>query len=153
MEKRGQTIPAQVDTSTEVFNQASLGDLARSLCFLELQLFRSLRSEELLNQSWQKDEFADKMLRTAINRFNNVAYFVASTIVLQDSLEMRVRIIRRYLDLCDLLLELRNFNGIMEVLSGLNHTAVARLKSTWAVCYIPDRLVGAVRYSEKKGNS
>lgn len=32
---------------------------------------------------------------------------------------------------------LKNFNGIMEILSGLNASAVHRLKLTWNVCYHP----------------
>ena len=36
-----------------------------------------------------------------------------------------------YTEISEKLLELKNYNGTMEILSGLNHGAVSRLRNTW----------------------
>lgn len=46
---------------------------------------------------------------------------------------MRVALLHRFIDIAHACSALNNFNGSMEILSGLESSAVHRLKSTWAI--------------------
>ena len=48
----------------------------------------------------------------------------------------RVDLVSLIIDVLKELVTLNNFNGIMEVISALDSSAVRRLKYTWAVCCV-----------------
>ena len=48
-------------------------------------------------------------------------------------LKERVEALTKFIELCQLLFEFNNYNGVNEVLSGINSSPVRRLKKTWAV--------------------
>jgi RasGEF domain len=60
-----------------------------------------------------------------INRSNSIPYWVATEIVQRDNLEKRVAVLRKFIYIADHCRALCNFNGLMEILSGLNMTAVS----------------------------
>jgi len=67
-----------------------------------------------------------------ITRSNKIPYWVATEIITRDNLEERVSVLRKFIQIADHCRAIGNYNGVMEVLSGLNMTAVYRLKKTWA---------------------
>ena len=66
-----------------------------------------------------------------IAQFNRVSSWVVTQICTTITLEERVRKLEKLISLCDELFQLQNYNGTMEILSGLNNSAVRRMKATW----------------------
>ncbi len=56
---------------------------------------------------------------------------MSTEILMKDSAELMCRTIKQFVKLAKRLLALHNYNGLMEVISGLNNSSVQRLKSVW----------------------
>lgn len=119
-------------------------EIAVQMTVGEADLFRSISPAECLNQSWSKKGGQATNIRAMIQRFNRTSNWVISfnffirvtaqvgQIVLeQKSLSSRVTVIESLLKVANYCREMNNFNGIMEILSGLHSSAVHRLKKTW----------------------
>ena len=100
-------------------------------------MYRNISESELYHLAWRNDN--PKRLRLAPNvvklveRFNNVSYWVATEIVMVTTLRERVQVLRKFIQVAEHLAQLSNYNGVMEVIGGINMWAVTRLKSTWDV--------------------
>jgi hypothetical protein len=66
-----------------------------------------------------------------IKRFNLVSVWVATEIVKTEKLDARVSVMKKFLNIAERCRELGNFNAIMEILAGLQNSAIYRLKKTW----------------------
>lgn len=105
-------------------------DLARELTMEEFELYCSVEPRELVAQAWQKDnkmEIAPNLTRL-IERFNKIGYWVATEILTKHDLKMRVKYIKKFIKIAYKCYECNNFNGVMQILSGLNNSSVKRLK-------------------------
>jgi hypothetical protein len=58
-------------------------------------------------------------------------YWVVTTVVSETKAEMRAKIIKQYIKIAKWCRELKNYNTMFHILSGLNHGLVQRLRSTW----------------------
>jgi hypothetical protein len=58
---------------------------------------------------------------------------VVTELVSEKDESMRVAILQRFIEVAHACATINNFNGSMEILSGLESAAAHRLKSTWAV--------------------
>jgi len=132
-------------------------ELAQQMTLYECMLFRNIKPQECLNQNWntgrgdiatnhsnnnniEEDENGEtrwqRQIKLApnilamISRFNRMSYFVATTVLNEKSVTKRTKIVRYFLLVMDALLEINNFNGLMEIMTGLQNTAVFRLKKT-----------------------
>eukprot|EP00026_Physarum_polycephalum_P004864 Phypoly_transcript_04888.p1 GENE.Phypoly_transcript_04888~~Phypoly_transcript_04888.p1 ORF type:complete len:490 (+),score=76.11 Phypoly_transcript_04888:570-2039(+) len=109
-------------------------EIARQLTLIDNDLLRRVTPLELVNQRWTKsgkEKNAPNVL-AVIERFNQVAQWAATEICTEESVKIRVKKIKRFIDIGLKCLELRNFNGVMQIVTGLNSSAVTRLKTTWA---------------------
>lgn len=68
-----------------------------------------------------------------IKRFNLVSSWVATEIVKTEKMADRVVKVKKFLNIARRCHEIGNFNGIMEVLAGLQNSAIYRLKKTFEV--------------------
>jgi len=112
------------------FAKVDLDILAQEITFRESTVFLAITWGELVK--WldgNKDECP--IISEVVRHFNEMGLWVATEICTNPILKERVTIIQRCVELSEKLLELQNFNGVMEILSGLNHGAVSRLKQTW----------------------
>jgi len=66
-----------------------------------------------------------------VDWFNKVSYFTATEICVQPELKKRARLIEMFIGVADECRNVANFSSLMAVLSGLNNSAVRRLKKTW----------------------
>jgi len=109
-------------------------ELARQMTLVEFAYYGKIRPSECLNQVWNKDDklkLAPNMM-ALIGRFNRTSYWVATQIVQERILEKRTKILKNFIKVAIELRNLNNFNGIMEVMTGLQTSAVHRMKKTWA---------------------
>ena len=125
--------PSELDPAKLNIHQINTPELARQWTLLEWSLWEEIKPWEFLNCNWarkHKESLAPNILALTKN-FNKAAGWVATTILNMDSLKERVKIVTKFIQLAEELRLLANFNGVMEILSGLGSAAVHRLKQTW----------------------
>jgi hypothetical protein len=70
-------------------------------------------------------------LQQCIHKFNRTCFWVATEICTQPEISKRVAALESCIKMARVCYRLRNYNGAMAILSGLNIVAVSRLKNTW----------------------
>lgn len=125
--------PSELDPAKLNIHQINTTELARQWTLLEWILWEEIKPWEFLNCNWarkHKESLAPNILALTKN-FNKAAGWVATTILHTESLKERVKVVTKFIQLAEELRLLANFNGVMEILSGLGSAAVHRLKQTW----------------------
>eukprot|EP01104_Vermistella_antarctica_P010533 TRINITY_DN281_c0_g4_i1.p1 TRINITY_DN281_c0_g4~~TRINITY_DN281_c0_g4_i1.p1 ORF type:complete len:1382 (-),score=400.10 TRINITY_DN281_c0_g4_i1:56-4201(-) len=109
-------------------------EVARQLALYEHSLLNEVNPREFLNSNWTKRDKDTKAhnLVELIEHFNRISRLVSTSIVLGQTIAERVEAITAFIQIGWSCLELRNYSGVMQVLSGLESSAVTRLKKTWA---------------------
>uniref|UniRef100_H3D7P0 Ras protein specific guanine nucleotide releasing factor 2 n=1 Tax=Tetraodon nigroviridis TaxID=99883 RepID=H3D7P0_TETNG len=121
----------------ECLESLSAMELAEQITLLDHIVFRSIPYEEFLGQGWMK---VDKIERTPYimktsQHFNDMSNLVASQIMAHADVGSRASSIEKWLAVADICRCLNNYNGVLEITSALNRSAIYRLKKTWAkVC-------------------
>eukprot|EP01102_Stenamoeba_stenopodia_P014624 TRINITY_DN4881_c0_g1_i2.p1 TRINITY_DN4881_c0_g1~~TRINITY_DN4881_c0_g1_i2.p1 ORF type:complete len:1169 (+),score=349.70 TRINITY_DN4881_c0_g1_i2:173-3679(+) len=115
-------------------------EVARQLTLIEYDLYKAIKPWECLGQAWAKKDKEIKApnIIAMIKRFNYVSRWVATEIVKGETLKDRTNILKTMLEVAEKCKMLNNFNGMMEIISGLQSSAIYRLKQTWAA--LPTRL-------------
>ncbi len=104
--------------------------MLRELTREEYRLFCSVESREFLGQGWQKKEKHELSpnLTLMIERFNRIGYWVATEVLSVTEHRLRVRVLHKFIKVAHRLYTFNNYNGLMQILSGLNNSSVKRLK-------------------------
>ena len=76
-----------------------------------------------------------------IARFNYVNQWVVTAVTTCKGVHQRKETIVKLIQVADQCHALNNFNGIMEIISGLQSSAVHRLKQTWELVPVAKREV------------
>jgi son of sevenless len=110
-------------------------ELAKQMTILESILFKSIEPKECLSGSWAKPN--TKHLRAPnivalTDRWNLVTEWVSTTVMSEPDIKKRKKLIQKFIDLANELRKLNNYNGVTEIIAGLQSVAVHRLKKTWA---------------------
>lgn len=117
------------------FNELDAEELAKHLTMTEFDIFRTIKSSEFHHLNWKQ---ADPAIRSRVapniikmvDRFNSVSYWVATEIVMQTDIRQRVNAFKKFVAVTEHLRAMGNFNGLMEIIAGLNMFSVQRLKKT-----------------------
>uniref|UniRef100_A0A6Q2ZBX8 Uncharacterized protein n=1 Tax=Esox lucius TaxID=8010 RepID=A0A6Q2ZBX8_ESOLU len=121
----------------ECFESLSAMELAEQITLLDHIVFRSIPYEEFLGQGWMKLDKSERtpyIMKTS-QHFNEMSNLVASQIIAHTDVGSRANSIEKWLAVADICRCLNNFNGVLEITSALNRSAIYRLKKTWAkVC-------------------
>lgn len=109
-------------------------EMARQLTLIETELFRSVEMSELIGLRWTKKgkEQNARHVLALVHRFNLVSNWVIRTIVETPNLQERADVIMYFLEVLRELRELKNFNGVMELVSALQTATITRLTFTFA---------------------
>jgi len=108
-------------------------DVAQQLTAIEFDTFKQIQESELYKLAWK----GENRLKVSPNvcklfeRFNTVSYWVATEIVMQTMLKDRVNTLKKFIIVAEHLRDMNNFNGVMEIIAGINMWSVTRLKNTW----------------------
>ncbi|XP_068559353.1 ras-specific guanine nucleotide-releasing factor 2 isoform X3 [Cebidichthys violaceus] len=118
----------------ECFESLSAMELAEQVTLLDHIVFRSIPYEEFLGLGWMK---VDKTERTpyimkTTQHFNDMSNLVASQIMTHTDVGSRANSIEKWVAVADICRCLNNYNGVLEITSALNRSAIYRLKKTWA---------------------
>eukprot|EP01105_Mastigella_eilhardi_P000341 TRINITY_DN1044_c0_g1_i11.p1 TRINITY_DN1044_c0_g1~~TRINITY_DN1044_c0_g1_i11.p1 ORF type:complete len:524 (+),score=124.10 TRINITY_DN1044_c0_g1_i11:973-2544(+) len=109
-------------------------EIARQLALIEHELVSSISIYELSHKAWEKPELAEKQAPNVakyISWSNRVSLWVASEIVTTPHLGKRISTVSRFIHIADQSRTYGNWNGVFEVMTGLQMASVARLKHTW----------------------
>eukprot|EP01087_Luapelamoeba_hula_P017333 TRINITY_DN5450_c0_g1_i1.p1 TRINITY_DN5450_c0_g1~~TRINITY_DN5450_c0_g1_i1.p1 ORF type:complete len:869 (+),score=118.69 TRINITY_DN5450_c0_g1_i1:158-2764(+) len=131
----GSRIRSMIDTPAVIssIHDVNMEDIARQLCLMEFETFQAIKSEELLGTRWnssKKHSLSPNIVGMSTS-FNQISMWIASEVLRQRALKRRKAIVSLFIELGVHLYQLNNFNTLMAVISGLEMSAVHRLKSTW----------------------
>ncbi|KAH3732741.1 Ras guanine nucleotide exchange factor [Pelomyxa schiedti] len=118
-------------------------EVARQLTLIDFDLFSKILPKECLNQHWAKKGKNDNApnLLAFIHRFNMVSRWAASSIVWAEQLRMRTTLLSLLIEIAQHCEALNNFNSLVAILSGLQNSAIFRLKKTWENLPSPSLMV------------
>ncbi|XP_072462361.1 ras-specific guanine nucleotide-releasing factor 2 isoform X5 [Notamacropus eugenii] len=118
----------------ECFETLSAMELAEQITLLDHIVFRSIPYEEFLGQGWMKldkNERTPYVMKTS-QHFNDMSNLVASQIMNYADVSSRANCIEKWVAVADICRCMHNYNGVLEITSALNRSAIYRLKKTWA---------------------
>uniref|UniRef100_A0A4X2LPY0 Ras protein specific guanine nucleotide releasing factor 2 n=1 Tax=Vombatus ursinus TaxID=29139 RepID=A0A4X2LPY0_VOMUR len=118
----------------ECFETLSAMELAEQITLLDHIVFRSIPYEEFLGQGWMKldkNERTPSIMKTS-QHFNDMSNLVASQIMNYADVSSRANSIEKWVAVADICRCMHNYNGVLEITSALNRSAIYRLKKTWA---------------------
>jgi len=121
-----------VDTNIDIIYFPTI-EIARQLTILEWNRWGAINPWEFLDLSWtkkNKNEAAPNII-AASDHFNNISDWVATKICFTENFRERVKILKRFIDIAVHFKSMANFNGLMEIWSGLRRGPVYRLKQTY----------------------
>eukprot|EP01125_Pyxidicula_operculata_P014727 TRINITY_DN493_c0_g1_i1.p1 TRINITY_DN493_c0_g1~~TRINITY_DN493_c0_g1_i1.p1 ORF type:complete len:870 (-),score=159.75 TRINITY_DN493_c0_g1_i1:161-2770(-) len=135
---RGQP-PESLISDTIAFvpeNQLNLIDfesaeIARQITLLDCSYWYKVKSYELLDQSWTKESTSPNLSKL-INRFNHMNEWVRYEILIVLNLRKRIKILQKFIDISQCLLDLNNINGAFQVMSALMSAPISRLRRTFS---------------------
>ncbi|KAL5965178.1 Ras-specific guanine nucleotide-releasing factor 1, partial [Taenia solium] len=121
--------------SKEDFDTIPALDIAEELTYLDFHIFRSIKTQELLNQVWMKDGKETKAPHVMLvtKRFNEVSKLVVSEIITRSEISDRAACIEKWIAIADICRCLQNYNGVLQICAALENSSVHRLKATWDV--------------------
>jgi len=110
-------------------------EMARQLTLLDSCALCKVQFSEYAHKRWcgeEKEKMAPNLLEI-IERFNKTSFWIASEIVKQNDLRLRVKTLSKSIKLMRHLMEMGNMQGMMSVFSAVNITPVQRLTETWKI--------------------
>eukprot|EP01126_Amoeba_proteus_P063749 TRINITY_DN8819_c0_g1_i1.p1 TRINITY_DN8819_c0_g1~~TRINITY_DN8819_c0_g1_i1.p1 ORF type:complete len:733 (+),score=161.82 TRINITY_DN8819_c0_g1_i1:194-2392(+) len=108
--------------------------VAEQLTLIESEIFKNIKSHELLGQAWSQDKLKciSRNVVELLQRANYVSFWVAISILLQNRLHNRISVITKFITIAQHLKDLNNYNTLMGIIAGLNYGPVSRLKHSFA---------------------
>lgn len=125
--------PIRPKTATFSFLELHPLEVARQLTLIEFKIFEKINTSELSHQVWNKKNAKEiaPNVTALIERCNEIAYWVATEIVMTPNMKQRVSVLTRFIAIAEICYEFRNWNTLMELMVGLNLGCITRLKKTW----------------------
>jgi len=107
-------------------------ELARQITLLDFENYSNIKYHEFLNQSWTNPKLKHKSANVLkmIKRFNGLSKFVILHILSEKIMKQRKKKFSYFIDVAWNLYEMKNYCGAIAIVSGLDNSAVYRLKHT-----------------------
>jgi len=94
-------------------------------------LFAKIPCHHFLGQKWTKEPLRVAELANAINHFNKMSAWSTELVFSFRSYDQRGFVITKIIDIAYECCKLRNYDSVVQLLSGLENAATSRLKQTW----------------------
>ncbi|CVK96764.1 related to Ras guanine-nucleotide exchange protein Cdc25p [Fusarium mangiferae] len=105
---------------------------AHQLIVNQMGLFCSIKPTELVGSGWMSTTVdSAPNVRAMIHFTNRLSYVVIETILQCRTKTRRGQIIEHWIKIAQECSNLRNYDGLVALLSGLGHSSIARLYQTW----------------------
>jgi len=127
-------VPKNIFSSSLNLTHIDEVEIARQLTLIEFEIFSQIAPTELLNRAWCDPDKRHKSphIISLLSRFTTIANWVTATIVsVIDNKRNRARMIEKYIKIAENLKQLKNFQTLFAVLTGLNSSVVTRLNQTF----------------------
>jgi len=124
MSQRSQSLPRHftcLDLQAE--------EISELLTKEDSRLFTNVNVDEFSGKAWTPA--LDSGIGVMTHRWNKLGRWVASEVVNNANLKQRVEILKRFANVLESVFKNNNFFTSMAIISGLNHSAVQRMKKTW----------------------
>eukprot|EP01129_Flabellula_baltica_P012004 TRINITY_DN5353_c0_g1_i2.p1 TRINITY_DN5353_c0_g1~~TRINITY_DN5353_c0_g1_i2.p1 ORF type:complete len:484 (+),score=85.42 TRINITY_DN5353_c0_g1_i2:111-1562(+) len=111
-------------------------EMAKQMTFTEFSLFKKIRSHELVNWILKKEKdrpYCSPHLHLLVAYFNKITSWVITEIVSTPNLKMRKSMIKKFISLARSLFELKNYSGVIQIITGLDSFPVLRLQKSWDI--------------------
>ncbi|CAO3630048.1 unnamed protein product [Cunninghamella blakesleeana] len=117
--------------------------IAQQFCIMEQKMLQLVTWNELAELRWRKKskgkvispDLDNDMIRDGVEHligfFNKTCQWVASEIVRTRNMDIRVRVIEKFIRIALKCYHHRNYSTLMQMLLGLQSPAVSRLEKTW----------------------
>ncbi|KAI7899637.1 ras guanine nucleotide exchange factor domain-containing protein [Cokeromyces recurvatus] len=114
--------------------------IAQQFCLLEKSMLQNVTWDELVELRWKKRstkkqwmtlEEQNRGVEQLIAFFNMTSQWVASEIVRSHQLDIRVKVIEKYIKIAIHCYHYRNYSTLLQILLGLQSPSVTRLERTW----------------------
>jgi hypothetical protein len=102
---------------------------------MECEIFHHLLPHEFLNASWTKGPDAAPNIHALTSLSTRISYLIVTEICHHYEVTERAECIIRAIKIADALFNMSDFNGMVAVLTALDHSAIhqTRLKKSWSV--------------------
>jgi hypothetical protein len=108
--------------------------IAQELTLGDIRLFRQIKPDEFCIFLWgDKNDTRISNFNLYISRFNRLGFWVSTIVCSQKDIKRRVDAIEKVIQILKYCYKYQNYSTLMALLSGLNTTAVSRLKKTWEI--------------------
>eukprot|EP01124_Arcella_intermedia_P012019 TRINITY_DN18340_c0_g1_i2.p1 TRINITY_DN18340_c0_g1~~TRINITY_DN18340_c0_g1_i2.p1 ORF type:complete len:598 (-),score=137.33 TRINITY_DN18340_c0_g1_i2:24-1817(-) len=112
-------------------------ELCRQMTHMDFELFFNIQLEELMVFPWSNTKYGSTpspppSVSPFILHFNHIHYLFKFLLLMEISTKKRVKILQKLLDMADHLYQLNNFNGVLQIVSVLQHKSIERLQKTLA---------------------
>jgi hypothetical protein len=124
--------PAPDTTARFSIDDFSATQLAHQMTLDEFRIFARIDpTRELSLKTWEKRPEDAPNIGALIERINDISWWTATEVIMKPTPKQRVDVVCKMIDAAQILRDLNNFNGLMELTSGLNLSVVTRLKQLW----------------------
>lgn len=123
----------QTKSKSSTILNISVQELAEQLTLLDMRLYKKIHFTEMCNQAWSKAKHKHKApyLLDHINILNHVSNWVSYLIVSEQNQNNRKNLLKKFIKTAEHLMEIRSYNMMMAIDSGLSSGPVYRLTMTW----------------------
>lgn len=114
-------------------------NFAIQLARYEFNIFKRIKPSELINQSWNKEgcEINAPNVVQIIKHFNKISNWVSREIIEAETLKDQAKKIEKFIMIAKKSKNIGNYNGLMEIISGLSSIDVQRLVNAWKL--VPEK--------------
>eukprot|EP01132_Coremiostelium_polycephalum_P006602 gene6602-8171_t len=107
-------------------------EIAKALTAVDYSIFICIETQEFMNGAWGKPNMKSKApnITKMISRFNEISMNVIQSILNEEKLKDRCKVMARFIKIAKHLHQLRNYNSLMAIYAGISHSSIIRLKWT-----------------------
>ncbi|CAD5124118.1 DgyrCDS12420 [Dimorphilus gyrociliatus] len=107
-------------------------EIAAQLTLNDFRLFNSIHPTEYIDDLFDKGSvFGTPNLMDFVKLVNKETLWVVTEILKETNLVRRVKFIKHFIKIARHCRELKNFNSVFAIVSGLDHTLLSKLNATW----------------------
>ena len=127
-------MPRDIVNPAHFFMNITDEEIARQMTLIDFGIYGNIQVQELLKTSWSSDKLKHRSphVCSLLGRLNNIAFFVPSLILWQETKAQRALMIEKFIRVAKLLQGMNNFHTMMGLVTGLNVSGISRLKFSMA---------------------